>query len=401
MIQVHEALEIILSRIAFKGVEKIPISQALGRVLAEDVVARRPNPPLDNSAMDGYALVAQDVRSASPESPVRLEVVEDVPAGYAARKTLRSGQAIRIMTGAPIPPGADAVVMQEDTERDGDYVRVKDKAEIGENIRLAGEDVKQGETAVLKGTVLKPSHIGMLAAVGRSNIFVSQRPQVAILSTGDEIVDLDEIPSGPCIYNSNGYMLSAQVLSAGGVPNYLGIARDKEEDLLEKFQWALKADILVSSGGVSVGDYDLVKASLKKMGQEMLFWKVAMKPGKPLAFGKIDEKPIFGLPGNPVSSFVSFEQFVRPAIRKTLGCKDLAHTTVQAKLTKTVRKKPGRLHFLSSTVVRENGEYQATPAEEQGSGILKSAMNANGLLIFPLEASEIAEGETVTVQLLE
>ncbi|MBI5428401.1 MAG: hypothetical protein HZA02_09020 [Nitrospinae bacterium] len=165
MIQVHEALEIILSRIAFKGVEKIPISQALGRVLAEDVVARRPNPPLDNSAMDGYALVAQDVRSAGPESPVRLEVVEDVPAGYAARKTLRSGQAIRIMTGAPIPPGADAVVMQEDTERDGDYVRVKDKAEIGENIRLAGEDVKQGETAVLKGTVLKPSHIGMLAAV--------------------------------------------------------------------------------------------------------------------------------------------------------------------------------------------------------------------------------------------
>lgn len=401
MIQVHEALEIILSKISFKGVEKIPIDESLGRVLTEDIVARRPNPPLDNSAMDGYALIAGDIRSATPEHPVKLEVLEDVPAGYTAHTTIRSGQAIRIMTGAPIPPGADAVIMQEDTERNGNYVLVKDTAEVGENIRQAGEDVKTGELVISRGVTIQPSHIGMMAVVGRSHVYVSQRPIVAIISTGDELVDLDDTPTGPCIYNSNGYMLAAQVRSAGGTPRYLGIARDQEKDLLEKFEWALKCDIVVSSGGVSVGDYDLVKASLKKMGQEMLFWKVAMKPGKPLAFGRIDEKPVFGLPGNPVSSFVSFEQFVRPSLRKMLGCKDLSHKVIQAKLTKTIHKKPGRQHFLSSTVAWNGAGYIATPAEEQGSGVLKSAMNANGLLIFPLESSQISAGETVTVQLLD
>ncbi|OGW17169.1 MAG: hypothetical protein A3K09_04815 [Nitrospinae bacterium RIFCSPLOWO2_12_FULL_47_7] len=401
MINVHSALEIILSKISFKGVEKIPIDESLGRVLTEDIVARRPNPPMDNSAMDGYALIASDIRLAAPEHPIRLEVLEDLPAGRTARSPVRSGQAIRIMTGAPLPSGADAVIMQEDTERDGNHVLVKDSAEAGENIRLSGEDVKSGEVVIRRGVTIQPSHIGMMAVVGRSHVYVGQRPIVAIISTGDELVDLDDIPTGPCIYNSNGYMLAAQVRSAGGTPRYLGIARDQEKDLLEKFEWALKCDIVVSSGGVSVGDYDLVKSSLKKMGQEMLFWKVAMKPGKPLAFGKIDEKPVFGLPGNPVSSFVSFEQFVRPAIRKMSGNKDLSHKTVQAKLTKTIHKKPGRQHFLSSTVAWNQTICTVTPAEEQGSGILKSAMNANGLLIFPLESSQISEGEMVTVQLLD
>jgi molybdopterin molybdotransferase len=400
MIQVHAALAIILSKIEFKGVEKIPIDQSLGRVLAEDIIARRPNPPLDNSAMDGYALIAGDVRSATPETPARLEVVEDIPAGATGRNALRSGQAARIMTGAPIPAGADAVIMQEDTERDGGFVLVKDKAEAGENIRFAGEDVNEGEVVIAKGATIQPAHIGMMAVVGRSNIFVSRQPCVTILSTGDEIVDLDEIPTGPRIYNSNGYMLAAQIRSAGAIPVYLGIARDQEEDLLEKFDWALRGDMIVSSGGVSVGDYDLVKASLKKMGQEMLFWKVAMKPGKPLAFGKLGDKPIFGLPGNPVSSFVSFEQFVRPAIRKMLGAAEIMSKTVKARLTKTIGKKPGRLHFLSSRVNWNGDEYVVEPFDEQSSGVLKSMSNANGLLIFPLEASEIRAGETVSVQLL-
>jgi molybdopterin molybdotransferase len=241
----------------------------------------------------------------------------------------------------------------------------------------------------------------MLAVIGRSQIAVSQRPTVAIISTGDEILELDQSPEGPQIFNSNGHMLAAQIKSAGGIPVYLGIARDTEEDLMEKFTWALKADIVVSSGGVSVGDYDLVKSSLKKMGQEMLFWKVAMKPGKPLAFGRIGETPIFGLPGNPVSSFVSFEQFVRPSLKKVLGCSDLTHKTVKAKLTRTIHKKPGRLHFLSSIVSWADGEYTVTPAGEQGSGILKSAAIANGLLLFPLEAAEIQQGQEVAVQLLE
>ena len=401
MIPVQEALDKILSKIQFKGVEKIPLDQALGRVLAEDVVSRINNPPLDNSAMDGYALIAGDIQSATPENPVKLEMVEEIAAGYTAKGTLKPGQTMRIMTGAPIPPGADAVLMQEDTQKDGDSILCLDKADVEENIREAGEDVKIGEGVLKKGTTLSPAHIGMLAVIGRSQIAVSQRPTVSILSTGDEILELDETPQGPQIFNSNGHMLAAQIKSAGGIPVYLGIAKDTEKDLMEKFEWALKADIVVSSGGVSVGDYDLVKSSLQKMGQDMLFWKVAMKPGKPLAFGRIGKTPIFGLPGNPVSSFVSFEQFVRPSLRKVLGCSDLSHKTVQAKLTRTIHKKPGRLHFLSSIVSWADGEYTVTPAGEQGSGILKSAANANGLLIFPLEAEEIKQGQEVAVQLLE
>lgn len=401
MTTAEEALKTILAQIEPKGLEKIAIDAALGRILAEDVIARRSNPPMDNSAMDGYAVIAQDIQSATPDNPVTLAVVEDIAAGAIATKTLRPHQAMRIMTGAPIPAGADAVLMQEDTEKNGGSILAKDKAEVGENIRLAGEDVKEGETAIPKGVTIAPAHIGMMAVCGRSSVFVGQQPTVAILSTGDEVVDLDGDPTGPCIYNSNGYMLAAQIRSAGGVPHYMGIARDDEQDLLEKFSWALQCDVLVSSGGVSVGDYDLVKATLDKLGNEMVFWKVAMKPGKPLAFGKIQGKPVFGLAGNPVSSFVSFEQFVRPAIKKMMGAADLKPKTVQAKLTRTIRKKAGRLHFQSATVAWDQGEYTVTPALEQGSGVLKSTVTANGLLVFPLEAEELKSGESVTVQLLE
>ena len=400
-IKVDEARKIILEKIKVQGTEKVPISEALGRILSEDIVARRNNPPMDNSAMDGYALIANDIQSATPETPVILDIIEDLAAGYSPEMVVKPGQAVRIMTGAPIPEGADAVIMQEDTERNGNRVQVKDKAENRENIRDAGEDVREGETVIKKGAKLLPAHIGMMAVVGRSSVLVGRRPSVAILSTGDEIKDLDDSLSGPCIYNSNGYMLAAQVKSAGGIPSYLGIARDNEEDLMEKFNWALQCDMVVSSGGVSVGDYDLVKASLKKMGQEMLFWKVAMKPGKPLAFGRIDNVPIFGLPGNPVSSFVSFEQFVRPSIRKMMGASQLSHLLVQAKLTHTVHKKAGRQHFLSAYVKWENGTCTVSPTQEQGSGILKSTVNANGLLIFPLELTEMTKGTEVTVQLLE
>ena len=401
MIQVDEAREIILSKIKTKGVEKVSLNDALGRILAEDIIARRNNPPMDNSAMDGYAVIAADIQSASPDNPVKLKVVDNIPAGSVAQVTLKNNQAIRIMTGAPIPPGADAVLMQEDTDKNGSGILAKDKAEVGENIRLAGEDVEAGDVVIQKGAAITPSQIGMMAVVGRSSIYVSQRPTVAILSTGDEIMELDEIPEGPCIYNSNGYMLAAQIRSAGGIPCYLGVAKDDERDLMEKFDWALKCDIVVSSGGVSVGDYDLVKATLEKMGNDMVVWKVAMKPGKPLAFGKIGEIPVFGLPGNPVSSFVSFEQFARPAIKKMMGAKEILPRTVQAKLTRTIHKKTGRLHFMSAVVSWDEGEHTVTPAQEQGSGVLKSTVNANGLLVFPLEKDELKSGEQVTVQLLD
>ena len=224
MIQVQEARDKILSKIKFKGVEKVSLDQALGRVLVEDVVSQINNPPLDNSAMDGYALIASDIKSATPEKPVQLEVVEEIAAGYEAKGTLKPGQAMRIMTGAPIPPGANAVLMQEDTEKKDGFILCMDKADDQENIREAGEDVKIGETVLKKGGPLTPAHIGMLAVVGRSQIAVSQRPTVAILSTGDEILDLDEVPKGPQIFNSNGHMLAAQIKSAGGIPIYLGLS---------------------------------------------------------------------------------------------------------------------------------------------------------------------------------
>ncbi len=400
LIEVGEARDIILSKINTLGVEKVSITDALGRVLAEDIVSGVNNPPLDNSAMDGYALIASDIETATPEKPVALDVVDEIAAGYQSSMTLKPGQAMRIMTGAPVPAGADAVIMQEDTEKDGKRVLVKDRADFGENIRKAGEDVAVGETVIAKGRALTPAMIGMLAVVGRSQVYVGQKPKVAIISTGDEIMELDERRDGACIYNSNGYMLMAQIRSAGADPCYLGIARDREEDVMEKFRWALKCDLVVSSGGVSVGDYDLVKASLDKLGNEMVFWKVAMKPGKPLAFGKIGETPIFGLPGNPVSSFVSFEQFVRPAIRKCLGMADPMPVTVNARLTRNIKKKAGRLHFLSAIVDWDGGEYTVSPAEEQGSGVLKSTVTANGLIVFPLPETEIAAGEKVAVQLL-
>jgi len=218
-IKVDEARKIILEKIEVQGTEKVPINEALGRILSEDIVARRNNPPMDNSAMDGYALIANDIQSATPETPVTLDIIEDLAAGYSPEMVVKPGQAVRIMTGAPIPEGADAVIMQEDTERDGNRVQVKDKAEIRENIRDAGEDVREGETVIKKGADLLPAHIGMMAVVGRSSVLVGRRPSVAILSTGDEIMDLDDSLSGPCIYNSNGYMLAAQIKSAGGLPS--------------------------------------------------------------------------------------------------------------------------------------------------------------------------------------
>ncbi|UCD12212.1 MAG: molybdopterin molybdotransferase MoeA, partial [Nitrospinaceae bacterium] len=262
LIEVDEARTIILEKIQPLGVEKVSINDALGRVLAEDIISGVNNPPMDNSAMDGYALIAGDIQTATPETPVALEMVDEIAAGYASDITLKAGQAMRIMTGAPIPRGADAVIMQEDTEKNGAHVLVKDRADVGENIREAGEDVRIGDIVIGKGAPLSPAQIGMLAVVGRSQVYVGQRPKVAILSTGDEIMELDQARTGPCIYNSNGYMLMAQIRSAGAIPCYLGIARDTEEDLMEKFTWALKCDLVVSSGGVSVGDYDLVKASL-------------------------------------------------------------------------------------------------------------------------------------------
>src|SRR3989338_456214 len=301
MISVEAALEIILSEINPLGMERVNILSTMGRVLGEDIVADTDNPPWDNSAMDGYAVRAVDTKDASKDQPVTLQIIEDLPAGYVAKKSVKRGQTIRIMTGAPMPKGADAVIMVEETERQEargkrQEVKVFKEAKVGDNVRKAGEDFKKGDIVLRKGITIRPAEIGMLAAVGKSNIYVYQRPKVAVLSTGDELVEIDETLTHGKIINSNSYSISAQAQACGAIPIQLGIARDNKKDLKEKLTYGLTADCIISSCCVSVGFFDFVKDVLKEMGSEMRFWKVAMKPGKPLAFGIIGDKPAFGLP---------------------------------------------------------------------------------------------------------
>ena len=402
MIPVREARDIVLGRIPILGTEKVELFSSLGRVLAEDIAAPHDVPPYDNSAMDGYAVRSEDVRAATRENPVVLEVLEDLPAGYVSQHSVGKQQAIRIMTGAPIPKGADAVVRVEDTTRgEGQKVLIFHAVPPQYDTRLAGEDIRQGEIILHKGKLIRPAEIGLLASIGRSSIQVYQRAQVAILSTGDELVEIDEPLQPGKIINSNSYSLAALVLEAGAIPIQLGIAKDTREDLEEKFSYGLRTDIIISSGGVSVGDYDLVKDILNNSGSEMQFWKVCMKPGKPQAFGSIAGKPTFGLPGNPVSSMVSFEIFVRPALLKMMGHTQIYRAVVSATIEEAIRKTDERKHFVRVTLRNEQGRYVASTTGAQGSGILSSMSKANGLAIIAEKRMSVQAGEKVPVMVLD
>jgi molybdopterin molybdotransferase len=401
MISVEKALTTILKHFRPLGLESVNLLDARGRVIGENVVAPRNIPSAANSAMDGYAVCHADVKRASKNNPVTLKIIENIPAGRIARKTINRGEAARIMTGAVIPKGADTVVRQEDTKKDGQTVTVFSGAKKGENIRLAGEDVRKGRRVIRKGDVLRPAHIGMLAALGKASVNVYQKPRVAIMSTGDELVDIKTNPGPGKIVNSNSYSLAAQVLECGAIPVMLGIARDKKSDLEKKFKQALRADVIISSGGVSVGDFDFVKNVMGDIGNAMHFWQVAMRPGKPLAFGAIEGVPLFGLPGNPVSAMVSFEQFVRPSLLKMLGYKKIFRQTIQAVCEDDFAKKAGFRHFIRAVIQKENGRYVAAITGDQGSGILKSMVAANGLIIMGEDQLRIKKGDTVTVQLLD
>ena len=400
MILVEDALHHILGRISRLGSERVPILQTLGRVLAEDILASRNIPPWDNSAMDGYAVRGEDIQAASKENPVVLKVLGDLPAGKVFQGRGGPGAAVRIMTGAPLPMGFDTVVPVEDTEKNGERVKILANPGSGKNIRFSGEDVKSGERILDAGTLLRPAHIGMLASIQRSMVSVYQQPRVAVLSTGDELLEIDEPWEDGKIVNSNSYSLAALVAESGGMPIQLGIAKDRREELSAKIQQGLVADLLLTSGGVSVGDYDLVKEMLNELGQ-MNFWKVAMRPGQPLAFGMISEKPLFGLPGNPVSSMISFEQFVRPSILKMRGLKDLFRPTLQAILREDIPKKAGLVHFIRCRLILERGKVYATTTGEQGSGILSSMVKAHGLIVLPREQTVGRVGEAVKVILLD
>jgi molybdopterin molybdotransferase len=401
MITVEEALNKILSHIQLLGSEKVSILEALGRVIAEDIYANRDIPPLDNSGMDGYAVRSEDIRDADQNHPVRSEVIEDLPAGFISTRTVGRGEAIRIMTGAPIPRGADTIIPVEYTKKEDSFVAIFKAVSPGENIRRAGEDVKKGERVISSGDLIRPAEVGMLASLGRSFVSVYQRPMVAILCTGEELVDVDGDLDKGKIVSSNSYALAAQVKDCGAIPVQLGIAKDRKEEIKEKLLQGLRADVLISSAGISVGDYDFVKEVLNDLGMEMVFWKVAMKPGKPLAFGTIKEKPVFGLPGNPVSSMVSFEQFVRPSLLKMMGHHQIFRPIIEAILKEDIHKEPGSRHFVRAAVIFERDHYFVTITGAQGSGILRSMVKANGLVVIPEDREIVRAGEKVKVQLID
>ncbi len=400
MILVEEALQHILKQIPRLGKERVSVLQSLGRVLGQDIHASRDIPPWDNSAMDGYAVKWRDIQKAAKEKPAILRVISDLPAGQTLKGKVRSGEAVRIMTGAPLPSGADTVVQVEDTEKYAKAVHIFSAPEKGKNIRRAGEDVKAEELVLKEGMVLRPAHIGMLAALKHSFVSVYQQPRVAILSTGDELLEIDDPWEEGKIINSNSYSLTAQVMECGGIPLQLGIAKDQPPVLSSKIKEGLVADILVTSGGVSVGDYDFVKKILNELGK-MNFWKVAMRPGQPLAFGKISDKPLFGLPGNPVSSMVSFEQFVRPSILKMAGHQNLFRPTLKALLLEKIEKKSGLTHFVRCRLVKKNEKVFATTTGEQGSGILSSMVKAQGFIVLPRHVTVAQAGLEVKVMLLD
>lgn len=400
MISVEEALQTILKSVPVLGLEKVDILNALGRVLGEDVYAPYHIPHWDNSAMDGYAVIHKDIQDATPENPATLNVIADLPAGYTTKRELKQGEAIRIMTGAPIPVGSDTVVMVEDTKRDGDNVKIFKANSRGNNVRKAGEDVSKGALVLPSGSVIHPADVGMLASFKRSFVSVYQQPTVAVISTGDELIDVDEDLTEGKIVSSNTYSLSSLVRYSGATPLILGIAKDRSDDLLDRFKVAVRADMIVSSGGVSVGDYDLVKDILNELGAEMKFWKVAMRPGQPLAFGVIEGKPTFGLPGNPVSCMVSFEQFVRPSILKASGYRQIYRPLVEARLTEPIQKKKGKKYFIRCIVRMENEQYVVSTTGEQGSGILMSMVRANGLIVLPEDKTTFETGQMVKVQIL-
>lgn len=404
MIEVSEAIQRILAGVSVLPAGDIALPLAHGRVLAEDVNAPLDIPAHTNSAMDGYAVRAGDVRGATRDAPRRLRVIESVPAGRFPTRAVGAGEAIRIFTGAPMPAGADGVIRQEDTREEPGVVVVESDRDAGRNVRLAGEDVRQGDLALAAGTPLEAAQLGVLASLARARVRVHGTPRVAVISSGDEIADLDEageILAGRKIASSNSYTLQALLTDARAIPVPLGIARDTLASVRGLLERATReADLIVSSAGVSVGEHDYVKDAIAALGGTMDFWRVRMRPGSPLGFAHIAGVPWIGLPGNPVSAMVCFELYVRPAVRRMQGHRDLFRRAVPARLEEPVRTSGRLTHFLRA-VVRDSGTgMTARLTGPQGSGILTSMAKANALLVVPADRNDIPAGDSLPAILL-
>jgi molybdopterin molybdotransferase len=398
-----DAASRILADVRRQPTLRIPLDDALDSVLAEDIVSRLDIPAWTNSAMDGYAARGDDVRGAAATRPVRLRVVEELPAGHFPTRPIGPGECARIFTGAPLPRGSDSVIRQEDTDGGVETVTIVKDRDVGVNIRQVGEDIRKGSTVLTADTELGPAQLGVLASLAVAHPLVYRRPRVAILGSGDEIVDVDqpeEILSGRKIASSNTHTLVALVRQAGGEPVNLGIAGDTRASLKEHLSRALDCDLLVTTAGISVGEHDYVRSVLEELGAELRFWKIRMRPGAPVGFGLLPGMPWIGLPGNPVSTMVTFELFVRPAIRRMMGHTLPFRRTVTVRAAEPIRLKPRLQHFLRGIVTEGAAGPEARLTGPQGSGILTSMVRANALLVIPEGQFETPAGATVTALIL-
>ncbi len=402
MISVEEALERILAEITELEEVQVALAASQGLVLAQDIVAHDNIPPFANSAMDGFALRSQDSHLLNGQPP-RLSITGSVAAGYVAEHSVTEGTAMRVMTGAPVPPGADTVIQIELTHYDGPestWVEILQEVAPGNNIRPAGEDMRIGQTVIQRGTEIGPWEIGVLATLGYATVSVVRRPRVAILGTGDEVIDVDEQLRPGKIRNSNSYMLEAAVRHAGAEANRLGVAQDTVESLREKFREAATYDLILTSGGVSVGDFDLVKDIMTEQGN-INFWRINMRPGKPVAFGHIGGVPLLGLPGNPVSSAVTFELFGRPVLRKMQGQTRLLKPQVTVVVEDGVQDSAMRRHYVRAHVEWRHDRFIAHTTGNQGSNLMTSLLHANAFVIVPEGGITIHPGDTAQAMMLE
>ena len=402
MISVDEAQKIILKLTPVKNdIENIHFSDSYGRILARNLISEFNIPHVNNSAMDGYAVISGDVQNASFNKPVILEITDEVQAGGKNIPfPLNNGQAIRIMTGSHIPEGADAVIPFEDTEETGNIVRIFKPVKKSENIRYAGQDVTEGSMVLAKGTYIESSHIGLIASINRTSVDVFKKPEVSIISTGDEIIEPGSDDFFGKTINSNSYVLISEVKKTGGNPAYYGIARDNFAEIRQTIEKALTGDIIICTGGVSMGRYDFIPEVLKSLGAEIIFHNIAIKPGKPLLFSMVNNKLIFGLPGNPVSTMVSFIEFVRPALLKMAGAIKSEKPVVKAVLKETIHKQAGRRHFIRGIFTIVDGVFTVVTTGNQRSDIINSMTAANCLIIIPEDLETVNMNSMVDIQLI-
>ncbi len=396
-----QAQQIILEHTKKLTPETTPLTESLGRILSEDIFSNRNPPPYDISAMDGYAVRIEDVKEPTKENPTVLKIIDDIVAGAEPKIAVSAGTASRIMTGAPMPAGADTVIRVEDTDCNNENVKIFAQYKKGANVRYLAENLRTGDRVLEAGTDIRPGELGILSMVKKADVPVYRRPRIAILSTGDELEALEDPFDDRKIPDANSYTVMAELKAIGVDVTLLGIARDSEEELKAKLKEGLGYDALIVSGGVSVGHHDFVRPTLKSLGIEMRFWRVALRPGHPFAFGTgNDGLLVFALPGNPVSSMVCCQQFIVPSVRKMQGTDKLFRTTITATLIEDIKDRLGRIHFMRSHLEKTTDGFSVRLTGSQGSGILMSMVEASCMIIMPAECDKLQAGSKVTVQLL-